>query len=104
MPSFASQRKDASSEDHRGPSEQLADNQYSYEVCERPKQRSYKGPHSWGDRDKVTLLVDGKRFNICPLLLTKQPNTMLGRFVRSLYVTLLCVCVCTVGCSLAVWN
>lgn len=31
------------------------------------------------DNDKVTLLVDGKRFIISPNLLTKHPNTMLGR-------------------------
>ncbi len=47
----------------------------SYE-CPKPRQR---GPPVWGDRDKVVLLVDNKRFTICPLLLTKEPNTMLGR-------------------------
>lgn len=52
----------------------------SYEqpvVHERPKR--HRGPTVWGDKDKVVLLVDGKRFSICPLLLTRQPNTMLGR-------------------------
>ncbi len=34
---------------------------------------------SWGENDKVTLLVDGKRFIISPTLLIKHPNTMLGR-------------------------
>ena len=29
--------------------------------------------------EKVTLLVDGKRFSVNPTLFTKQPNTMLGR-------------------------
>ena len=29
--------------------------------------------------DKVTLLVDGKRFIVSPALFTKYPNTMLGR-------------------------
>ena len=29
--------------------------------------------------DKVTLLVDGKRFVVSPSLFTKYPNTMLGR-------------------------
>lgn len=33
----------------------------------------------WGEKDKVTLLVDGKRFIINPNLLVKHPNTMLGR-------------------------
>ena len=33
----------------------------------------------WGEKDKVTLLVDGKRFIINPNMLTKHPNTMLGR-------------------------
>lgn len=35
--------------------------------------------YSWSDSDKVTLLVDGKRFIINPNLLIKHPNTMLGR-------------------------
>lgn len=35
----------------------------------------------WGEKDKVTLLVDGKRFIINPNMLTKHPNTMLGRCV-----------------------
>ncbi len=39
------------------------------------------GVHVWGDRDKVVLLVDEKRFSICPNLLIRQPNTMLGRYV-----------------------
>ena len=29
--------------------------------------------------EKVTLLVDGKRFVVNPSVFTKQPNTMLGR-------------------------
>ena len=29
--------------------------------------------------EKVTLLVDGKRFNVNPHLFTRHPNTMLGR-------------------------
>ena len=29
--------------------------------------------------DKITLLVDGKRFVVSPNLFTKYPNTMLGR-------------------------
>jgi hypothetical protein len=37
----------------------------------------------WGDGEKVTLLVDGKRFIISPTLLIKHPNTMLGRYVQS---------------------
>ena len=31
--------------------------------------------------EKVTLLVDGKRFSVNPTLFTKQPNTMLGRWI-----------------------
>lgn len=38
--------------------------------------------YSWGDTDKVTLLVDGKRFTISPNLLIKHPNTMLGRYIH----------------------
>ena len=37
------------------------------------------GPPTWGEKEKVALLVDGKRFSVSPHLLTKQPNTMLGR-------------------------
>ena len=40
--------------------------------------RHYRGC-IWGDGEKVTLLVDSKRFIISPILLTKHPNTMLGR-------------------------
>ena len=42
--------------------------------------------------DKVTLLVDGKRFNVNPTLFTKQPNTMLGRLA---YTRLLLLPVCS---------
>ena len=52
--------------------------------------RSHHQHHGfgWGEKDKVTLLVDGKRFIINPNLLTKHPNTMLGRCVC------MCVCIC----------
>ena len=45
--------------------------------------RSHHQHHSfgWGEKEKVTLLVDGKRFIINPNLLVKHPNTMLGRCV-----------------------
>ena len=45
--------------------------------------RSHHHHHGlgWGEKDKVILLVDGKRFSINPNLLVKHPNTMLGRFV-----------------------
>lgn len=33
----------------------------------------------WGENEKVTLVVDSKRFIISPNLLIKHPNTMLGR-------------------------
>lgn len=33
--------------------------------------------------EKVTLLVDGKRFNVNPHLFTRHPNTMLGRMFGS---------------------
>ena len=48
--------------------------------------RSHHQHHGfgWGEKEKVALLVDGKRFIINPNLLVKHPNTMLGR----------CVCVC----------
>ena len=60
--------------------------------CERSASHAYHRPHhqhhgfGWGEKDKVILLVDGKRFIINPNLLVKHPNTMLGR----------CVCVCCV--------
>lgn len=38
---------------------------------------------NWGDGEKVTLLVDSKRFTISPNLLAKYPNTMLGRMFTS---------------------
>ena len=34
---------------------------------------------NWVAGEKVTLLVEGKRFSVSPLLFTKQSNTMLGR-------------------------
>lgn len=40
--------------------------------------RHYRGC-VWGESEKVTLLVDDKRFMINPNLLIKHPNTMLGR-------------------------
>lgn len=43
-------------------------------------------PRVWGD--KVTLLVDGKRFVVNPALFISHPNTMLGRWAES---TLICV-------------
>lgn len=60
---------------------------HEQQQSERPKRS--RGPPVWGDRDKVVLLVDGKRFSICPLLLTRQPNTMLGRWEFKLH----CQCV-----------
>lgn len=48
----------------------------------------YHKPHhqhhgfGWGDKEKVILSVDGKRFSINPNLLVKHPNTMLGRSVQ----------------------
>ena len=48
----------------------------------------------WGEKDKVVLLVDGKRFNINPNFLVKHPNTMLGRFVAVAVCVCVCVCVC----------
>lgn len=52
---------------------------------DRPKHtRHHHHRHSavtWGDKDKVVFLVDGKRFTFPPALLIKQPNTMLGRYV-----------------------
>lgn len=44
------------------------------------------GPPSWGDKEKVTLLVDGKRFSMNPNLLVKHSNTMLGRYGRKIHV------------------
>lgn len=61
--------------------------------------RHHRG-YIWGDGEKVTLLVDNKRFIISPNLLTKHPNTMLGRWEHSLaleelhgLVKLFCVCI-----------
>ena len=42
----------------------------------------HRGGLNWNDGDKITLLVDGKRFMINPSLIIKHPNTMLGRLVR----------------------
>lgn len=65
-------------------------NERSMNSASHAYHRSHHQHHGfgWGEKDKVTLLVDGKRFIINPNLLTKHPNTMLGRCVC------MCVCVC----------
>ena len=47
----------------------------------RPHQHHHQHGFGWGERDKIILLVDGKRFTVNPNLLVKHPNTMLGRCV-----------------------
>ncbi len=78
MPSFA-QRTDSASGPHHSPQAEYMDPPMTV-TYERPKPR-HRGPPVWGERDKVVLLVDNKRFSICPLLLTREPNTMLGRYL-----------------------
>ncbi|XP_064384225.1 BTB/POZ domain-containing protein 10-like [Halichondria panicea] len=80
MPSFA-QRTDSASGPHHSPQAEYMDPPMTV-TYERPKPR-HRGPPVWGERDKVVLLVDNKRFSICPLLLTREPNTMLGRMFGS---------------------
>lgn len=46
--------------------------------------QNHRGPPVWGD--KVTLLVDGKRFVVNPALFISHPNTMLGRWVESILI------------------
>lgn len=46
--------------------------------------QTHRGPPVWGD--KVTLLVDGKRFVVNPALFISHPNTMLGRWVESILI------------------
>ena len=50
-----------------------------YDRPKHTRHHHYRHSMAWGDKDKVVLLVDGKRFTFPPALLTKQPNTMLGR-------------------------
>lgn len=89
---------------YEGDSEDREERSYTYPVidsvsCIPPSQQhtaqlhiskssAMNSPHTtnrhhrgcnWGDGEKITLLVDSKRFTINPNLLTKHPNTMLGR-------------------------
>ncbi len=65
---------------HRSTTERQSEGMDSASVRPKRHRGVGGGVHVWGDRDKVVLLVDNKRFSICPILLTRQPNTMLGRY------------------------
>jgi len=51
-------------------------------------------PPVWGE--KVVLLVDGKRFTMNPKLFMSHPNTMLGRWVRTVQTEAVYRCQCTI--------